>query len=481
MKKRKVDISKYFMPDLNKARKRIQESQVLKDVFYIPENIQNIGLGKTFNVRTYGCQSNLRDSENIMGILKALGYKYNDDIYTSDFVILNTCAIRENAENKVFGEIGFLKQLKVKNNNFIFGIAGCMAQEENIVDIILKKYHHVDFIMGTHNIHRLPQIIEQVIFEKDTVVDVWSKEGDVIENLPSNRVSNVKASVNVMFGCDKFCTYCIVPFTRGKIRSRKKEDIIDEVNGLIKDNFKEVFLIGQNVNSYGIDFKDEKYSFANLLEDVAKTNVTRIRFTTSNPWNFSEEIIKVMSKYKNIMPHVHLPIQSGDDDILKKMNRHMYIKDYLKIIYKIRELIPNCTISTDLIIGFPNETKEQFQKTLDLYNEVKFDHAYTYIYSKRDGTVAAKMEDNIPMEEKRSRLQELNLLVEKYSKEKNLSFVGKILNVLVEGKSKTNENLLFGYSEEMKVVNFEGEAKDGDIVEVRITASSKFSLSGQKI
>ncbi|MGL5640436.1 MAG: tRNA (N6-isopentenyl adenosine(37)-C2)-methylthiotransferase MiaB [Mycoplasmoidaceae bacterium] len=481
MKKRKIDVSKYFMPDLNKARKRVQESQVIKDAFYIPENIINIGLGKTFHVRTYGCQSNLRDSENIMGILKALGYEYNEDIYTSDFVILNTCAIRENAENKVFGEIGFLKQFKAKNNNFIFGIAGCMAQEENIVDTILKKYHHVDFIMGTHNIHRLPQIIEQVIFEKDTVVDVWSKEGDVIENLPSNRVSNIKACVNVMFGCDKFCTYCIVPFTRGKIRSRKSEDILNEIKDLIKDNFKEVTLIGQNVNAYGIDFQDEGYSFANLLEDVAKTNIPRIRFTTSNPWNFTDEIINVMSNYKNIMPHVHLPIQSGDDEILKKMNRHMYIKDYLKIIYKIRELIPNCTISTDLIIGFPNETKEQFQKTLDLYNEVKFDHAYTYIYSKRDGTVAAKMEDNISIEEKRERLQELNLLVEKYSKEKNSSFIGKTVKVLVEGKSKSNKNILFGYSEEMKVVNFKGEANDGDIVDIKIISSSKFSLNGEKI
>lgn len=481
MKKRKVDISKYFMPDLNKARKRIQESQIIKDAFYIPENIQNIGLGKTFHVRTYGCQSNLRDSENMMGILKVLGYEYNDDVYTSDFVILNTCAIRENAENKVFGEIGFIKQLKVKNNNFIFGIAGCMAQEENIVNTILNKYHHVDFIMGTHNIHRLPQIIEQVIFEKDTVVDVWSKEGDVIENLPSNRVSNVKACVNVMFGCDKFCTYCIVPFTRGKIRSRKKEDIINEVNDLIKDNFKEVSLIGQNVNAYGIDFSDENYSFANLLEDVAKTNIPRIRFTTSNPWNFSDEIIEVMKKYKNIMPHIHLPIQSGDDDILKKMNRHMYIKDYLKIIYKIRELIPNCTISTDLIVGFPNETRDQFQKTLDLYNEVKFDHAYTYIYSKREGTVAAKIDDNISIEEKRIRLQELNLLVEKYSKEKNSSFINKVVKVLVEGKSKTNNNNYFGYSEEMKVVNFEGDANDGEIIDVKITSASKFSLNGKRI
>ncbi len=478
MNKKKIDLSKYFLPDLKKAGKRIIDSQVLKDAFMVPDNIVNIGLGKSFHIRTYGCQSNLRDSENLAGILELLGYKHIEDINNADLVILNTCAIRENAENKVFGEIGFLKQLKIKNNNFILGIAGCMSQEENVVKTILQKYHHVDFIIGTHNIHRLPQIIEQVIFQKDTIVDVWSKEGDVIENLPSNRTSNVKASVNVMYGCDKFCTYCIVPFTRGKIRSRMKLDILNEVDELINKGFKEVFLIGQNVNSYGIDFKKEKYTFANLLEDVAKKNIKRIRFTTSNPWNFSNDIIEVMSKYENIMPNIHLPIQSGDNDILKKMNRMMDIKEYIEKTNIIRKKIPGCSITTDIIVGFPNESDEQFKKTLDLYNLIKFDNAFTYIYSKREGTIASKINDEISTDIKRSRLQDLNKLVEKYSKEKNLSFLDKTVEVLVEGNSKSNKDVLFGYSREMKVVNFKGDAKAGEIVNVKITSASKFSLTG---
>ncbi|MGL4647455.1 MAG: tRNA (N6-isopentenyl adenosine(37)-C2)-methylthiotransferase MiaB [Mycoplasmoidaceae bacterium] len=481
MKHKKIDLSKYFLPDLNQARKRINQSQILNDAFSIPDNIFNIGIGKTYHIKTYGCQSNMRDSENFSGILETLGYTWNEDINTADFVILNTCAIRENAENKVFGEIGFLKQSKLKNNNFILGVAGCMAQEEIVVKKILQKYQHVDFIIGTHNIHRLPQVIEQVIFEKDIIVDVWSKEGDVIENLPSNRKSNIKAFVNVMYGCDKFCTYCIVPFTRGKIRSRLKEDILAEVKQLVKEGFKEITLIGQNVNSYGIDFKNENYRFANLLEDAAKSQVKRLRFTTSNPWNFSNEIIEVMSKYDNIMPHIHLPIQSGSNEILRKMNRMMDIKDYVEIINTIKSKIKGCAVSTDLIVGFPNETDEQFQETINLYNEVKFDSAYTYIYSKREGTIAAKMEDQVSNDTKRARLQTLNKVVEKYSKMKNETYLDKVVEVLVEGVSKNNEANLFGYSREMKVINFKGNANPGDIINVKIIGASKFSLNGEQI
>lgn len=479
--RKKIDYSKYFMPNMNKARKRINNSEHLYNSFEIPTNIVNIGNNKKYHIRTYGCQSNLRDTETMKGIMELLGYIWSDDIYNSDFVILNTCAIRENAEDKVFGEIGLLKKIKQNNPNFIFGIAGCMSQEENVVKKIIETHEHVDFIIGTHNIYRLPQIIEETLLNKQTVIEVWAKEGDVVENLPSSRDSKLKAWVNIMYGCDKFCTYCIVPYTRGKVRSRKKEDIINEVNNLIKDGYKDITLLGQNVNSYGKDFENSNFYFWNLLEEIAKTGVQRLRFTTSNPFDWNNEIINVMKKYNNIMPFIHLPIQSGDEDILLKMNRKMSIDTYKSYIDYIRENIPNISISTDIIVGFPNETENQFQKTLDLYNYVKYDNAYTFIYSPRDGTPAAKMNDCITLETKKQRLEKLNDLVKKYAKENNEKYIGKVLEVLVEGPSKTNSNILTGYSPQQKVVNFIGKSKPGDIVNVKIISASRFSLNGEEV
>ena len=378
MNKPKRDISKYFLPSIKNARKRIEESKIVRDSFNIPENLVNYGVGKKFHIKTFGCQSNVRDSETLMGILEMIGYTHTDSINDADLVLLNTCAVREHAEQKVFADIGVLDKIKRTNPNFIFGMCGCMAQEESIVNKILKSNSNIDFIFGTHNIHRVLNILEQVIFEKNLIIEVWSKEGDIIENLPSFRNSNIKAFVNVMYGCDKFCTYCIVPFTRGKIRSRSKEDIIAEVKSLIKDGYKEVTLIGQNVNSYGIDFKGEqKYLFHDLLKDVAETGIKRLRFTTSNPWNFTKEIVDTMRSHPNIMPHIHLPIQSGDELILKRMNRPMKIGDYISLVNYIKKNIPNCSITTDIIVGFPNESREQFEKTLELYNTVQFDNAFT--------------------------------------------------------------------------------------------------------
>lgn len=479
--KRKIDYSKYFMPNMDKARKRINNSTHLYDSFEIPTNIINIGKSKTYHIRTYGCQSNLRDTEIMKGILELLGYTWNEDIYTSDFVILNTCAIRENAEEKVFGEIGLLKKIKQTNPNFIFGIAGCMSQEEGVVRRIIETHEHVDFIIGTHNIYRLPNVIEETLLNKQTVVEVWAKEGDVVENLPSVRDSNIKAWVNIMYGCDKFCTYCIVPYTRGKVRSRKLTDILDEVNELIKLGYKDITLLGQNVNSYGKDFENSQFYFWNLLEEIAKTGVKRLRFTTSNPFDWNNEIINVMKKYDNIMPFIHLPIQSGDEEILLKMNRKMKIDTYKSYIDYIRENIPNVSISTDIIVGFPNETDEQFQKTLDLFNYVKYDNAYTFIYSPREGTPAAKIEDNVSLETKKKRLETLNELVRKYAKENNEKYIGMTLEVLVEGKSKTNKDILTGYSPQQKVVNFTGNAKPGEIIKVKILSASRFSLNGEQL
>lgn len=473
----KIVISK---PDLNKARKRIAKAETIKESFVIPENIKNFGINKKYHIRTYGCQSNVRDSENMKGMLEAINYTWEEDILKADLVILNTCAIRENAEKKVFGEIGFLKQLKISNPNFIFGLAGCMPQEEKVVEKILKSTNHIDFLMGTHNIYRLLVILEQAIFEKQTVVEIWSKEGDIIENMPSIRNHKIKAFVNVMHGCDHFCTYCIVPFTRGKIRSRDKDDILKEIWELIDEGYKEVTLLGQNVNDYGNDLKDQNYRFKDLLIDVAKTKIERVRFTTSNPWNFNDELIDAISEYKNIMPFFHLPIQSGDEVILKKMNRHMEISDYINKIEKIRKQIPSVAISTDLIVGFPGETDEQFQKTLDLYNLIQFDNAYTFIFSPREGTIAEKMDDNTPIEVKEKRLQKLNDLVKKYARKNNETYVGKTYKVLVEGLSKKNHEMTTGYSPEWKVVNFKAKdtTKPGDIVNVQIDEALGFSLIG---
>ena len=476
--KKNIDFSKYFLPNMNQARKRIKSAEHIYDSFYVPENIVNIGKNKFFHIRTYGCQSNLRDSETLKGICELLGYKWCDDIFNADLVILNTCAIRENAEEKVFGEIGLLKKIKLTNPNFIFGIAGCMSQEESVVKKILTNHEHVDFIIGTHNIYRLPIILEETLLNKQTIVEIWNKEGDVIENLPSSRDSKLKAWVNIMYGCDKFCTYCIVPYTRGKVRSRKKEDIINEINELKKLGYKDITLLGQNVNSYGKDLYDN-YHFWNLLEDVAKTNIPRLRFTTSNPFDWNNQIINIMKQYKNIMPFIHLPIQSGDEEILLKMNRAMKIDNYISYINYIKDNINNVSISTDLIVGFPNETDAQFENTLKLYNQIKFDNAYTFIYSPRIGTPAASIKDNIDIETKKIRLEKLNELVRKYAKENNEKYIGQILEVLVEGPSKTNDNILTGYSPQQKVVNFTGNANIGDIVKIKITSASRFSLNGE--
>ena len=481
MKKRVIDFNKYFMPDLNKARKRLNDAQIINDSFEIPANVVNIGNNKNYHIRTYGCQSNLRDTETMKGICELLGYKWVDDIYQADLVILNTCAVRENAEEKVFGEIGMLKKIKYNNPNFIFGIAGCMSQEEVVVKRILTNHEHIDFILGTHNIFRLPQIIEQAILSKETIVEIWNKEGDVIENLPSTRDSKIKAWVNIMYGCDKFCTYCIVPYTRGKVRSRLKDDIIKEIKELIQQGYKDITLLGQNVNSYGCDFKNQEYKFWDLLKDVAETGVKRLRFTTSNPFDWDNKIIDVMKKYKNIMPFIHLPVQSGDEEILLKMNRKMKVADYLEYINYIKKQIPYVSISTDLIVGFPNETDEQFNNTLNLYNNVQYDNAYTFIYSKRDGTPAAKLIDNTSLETKKARLNTLNELVKKYAKLNNEKYIGLDVEVLVEGPSKTNPDVLTGYSPQQKVVNFIGNAKPGDLVMVHIDSASRFSLNGKQV
>ncbi|RDW17769.1 tRNA (N6-isopentenyl adenosine(37)-C2)-methylthiotransferase MiaB [Oceanobacillus chungangensis] len=479
-------IAKYFQtsyepqaPDIKKARKRRKEDIQFHYDFAIPEDIEKIGKGKKFLIRTYGCQMNEHDTEVMAGILIEMGYEFTADTNEADIILLNTCAIRENAENKVFGEIGHLKPLKLEKPDLIIGVCGCMSQEESVVDRILKKHQHIDLIFGTHNIHRLPQLLKEALFGKEMIVEVWSKEGDIIENLPKARKGKIKAWVNIMYGCDKFCTYCIVPMTRGKERSRKPEDIIQEVRHLAAQGYQEVTLLGQNVNAYGKDFEDISYGLGDLMDDINKIDIPRVRFTTSHPRDFDDYLIEVLAKGGNLLDHIHLPVQSGSSEVLKKMNRKYTREEYLNLVKKIRKAIPNVTLTTDIIVGFPNETEEQFEETMTLMEEVGFEAAYTYIYSPREGTPAARKVDDVPEEVKKQRLHRLNALVNKQSAESMKKYKDKVVKVLVEGESKKNPDVLAGYTEKNKLVNFRGpKSSIGKIVEVEITEAKTWSLDG---
>ncbi len=469
-------------PEVNKARLRTkQKANVVKNALDLDDATKTIGKNKKYFIRTYGCQMNENDSEKISAILEALNYTAADDYESADVILLNTCAIREGAENKVFGFIGELKKLKTTNPNMIIGICGCMPQEEETVNQIYKKYPQIDLMFGTHNIHRLPILLQEAMFSKEQIVEVWSEEGNVYEDIPVKRDSTHKAWVTIMYGCDRFCTYCIVPYTRGSERSRLKEDILQEVNQLIAEGYKEITFLGQNVNSYGIDL-ETKYDIVDLIDDVAKLDIPRIRIMTSNPWNFSDRLIEVFTKYDNVLPYVHLPLQSGNSEVLKLMGRRHTKEEYIELYDKIKNSIPDVSISTDIIVGFPNETDEQFQDTIDVVKHCKFDSAFTFIYSKRSGTPAAKMDDNISDEVKKQRLHELNKYINTYAQEASERFVGKTVNVLVDGPSKKNPNILSGYCEQNKIVLFEGNVSDiGEIVKVKIDNVNTWSMYGSKV
>lgn len=469
-------------PDLKKAQVRAKNNvQIINDAIYIPEQMNNAGQGKFYYILTYGCQANERDSETMNGILETLGYQATDIPEQADIILLNTCAVRDNAEQKVFGKVGAIKHLKQKNPELIFGLCGCMAQEEETIKEILEKYHHIDLVFGTHNINDLPTLLMEAMQSKEIVIDVQSKAGDVIENLPVRRDNNIKAWVNTMYGCDKFCTYCIVPYTRGQERSRLLEDIIEEVKQLKNDGYQEITLLGQNVNAYGKDL-NKGYNFATLLEECAKIGISRIRFMTSHPWDFNDEMIDVIAKYDNIMPFIHLPVQAGNDDVLKIMNRQYTIEEYKKLHDKLKQVKPNVSISTDIIVGYPQESEEQFLDTLAIVEYCQFDNAFTFIFSPRKGTPAAKMEDDVPLKEKQERLQRLNEVVNKYMLKNNQRFLNQEVLVLVDGPSKKDEHVLSGYSEHNKLVNFIGdESLIGQIVKVKITDVKTWSLKGELI
>ena len=471
------DYSKYFTPSLKDARKRInKETKLIK--YDLPNHLENLGKDKTYIIKTYGCQGNLADSEKMAGILEAMGYQMVDNEVHADIIIFNTCAIRENAESRVFGELGRIKGLKKQKPDLLMALCGCMPQEENVVTRIIEKYPQVDIIFGTHNIHKLGEYVYDAYLSKEKVVEVFSKEGDIIEGLPSKRDHSAKAWVNIMYGCDEFCTYCIVPYTRGKERSRLPEDIINEVEELAKEGYKEVTLLGQNVNAYGKDLHIN-YTFAHLLDDLNKVDIPRIRFTTSHPRDLDDATIEVMAKRGNIMPHLHLPVQSGSNSVLKKMNRKYTKEEYIDKVNKLKKLIPDIAITTDIIVGFPTETNEDYLETLKLVEEVGFEGAFTFIFSPREGTPAYKYEDNIDPNEKKERLLELNKLINDGYFKGNKRFVGKTVKVLVDGKSIKDPDVLTGYTEHNKVVNFVGtEDLIGKIVDVKIEKSYTWHLKG---
>ena len=467
------------MPNLKEARKRTTKEVQTKN-YKINDVNKKVLKDKTFFLKTYGCQMNEHDSENMKGLLKELGMKEVKDFEDADLIMLNTCSIRENAHNKVFGMLGRIKHLKQTKKDIVVGITGCMTQEEVVANEIKEKYKWMDFVLGTHNIHKLGDVVAGSFKERHLTIEAPSIEGDIIESMPVERENKYKAYVNIMYGCDKFCTYCIVPYTRGKQRSRNKDDIIKEVKKLKEQGYKEVTLLGQNVNAYGKDL-NTNYNMANLLEDIAKTNIERVRFMTSHPWDFTDEMIDIIAKYSNIMPSIHLPVQSGNTNILKLMGRRYTKEEYLTLFNKLKDKIKNVSISTDIIVGFPNETKEQFEDTIDLVNKCKFDLAYTFIFSKRVGTPAEKMKDEITQEEKEQRLYRLNDLINKYALENNKKLENQTVKVLVEAPSD-KEGYLMGYTDTNKLVNLKGpETILGQIVNVKINEAKTWSLNGEYV
>ena len=434
---------------------------------------------KKYLIETYGCQMNEYDSEKIAWTLDKMGYKATENREDCDLIIFNTCAIRKSAELKVFGKLGALKDLKRRNPNLILSVCGCMMQREDIRDIVLSKYRQVDIIFGTNNIHKLPQLVTRYLETGKTVIDINEENREIEENIDANRKYSYKAFVNIVYGCNNYCTYCIVPYTRGRERSRDPKSILNEIESLALNGCKEITLLGQNVNSYGNTF-DIRYSFPDLLKDVSNIEgIERIRFMTSHPKDLSDELIESYATLEKLCDHLHLPIQSGSNRVLKKMNRKYTKEDYLKIIEKIRKSVPDIAITTDIIVGFPGETDEDFEDTLALVERVKFDLAYTFLYSKREGTQAATMEDQIPEDIKHIRFQRLVDTLNSIALEQNKKLLGKVVEVLVDDVSKNNEVVLNGRTSSSKLVHFLG-SKDliGSFVNVRIDAVKTFTLEG---
>ena len=438
---------------------------------------------RKFHITTFGCQMNEHDSEIMAGMLSEKGYEQAPSREEADIVIFNTCSIRENADKRFFGTLGQLKKRKMADKaEFTVCVCGCMMQQQHIVDTLKEKYPWVDVVFGTHNLHKLPQLLENLYAQQKKQFEIWPEGGDIGEELPARRLYRHKSFVNIMYGCNNFCSYCIVPYTRGRERSRKPEEIVREVKSLARDGVKEITLLGQNVNSYKGCGRDGQVDFTDLIYMLAEIDgIERIRFMTSHPKDLSDKLIDAFKNCDKLCKYIHLPVQSGSDAILKAMNRKYTREAYLELVRKLREAVPDIAISTDIIVGFPGETEEDFEDTLDLARCVGYDSAFTFLYSIRQGTPAARAEDQIPEEIKHERFNRLVEVVNESSAEKNRSYRGKTKMVLVDGISRSKEGTCEGRTDEFKLVNFEGNpGLAGSIIAVKITDSNTFSLSGER-
>ena len=451
------------------------------------EEINKINLNKNpkYIILTMGCQLNENDSEKLSGMIEKMGYTNTENIEEADLIVFNTCCVRENAEDKLFGKLGEAKKIKEKRGTVI-AIGGCMMQEKHIVDKLQKSYPFFDIVFGTHTLHKFPQDLYNVILNKKRIEDIIDIDGEIIEGLPIKRNDNIKASVTIMYGCNNFCSYCIVPYVRGRERSRKPEDIINEVRELADKGYKEITLLGQNVNSYMrnevLENENEKItSFAKLLYAVNEIKgIERIRFISPHPKDFTEDVIQAIKKCDKVCKLIHLPLQSGSSKVLKEMNRKYTKQQYLELVEKMKKEIPNLTLSTDIIVGFPRETDEEFEDTLDVVKKVNFEQVYMFIYSRRVGTPADRMQNQIPEEQKHIRFEKLKKLVEEQIEEKNKKYINTIQKVLVEGKSKNNEDMLTGRTDSNKVVIFKGNDNlIGQIINLKIVSEHMWYLKGE--
>ncbi len=452
------------------------------DIKILYELKEKDNVKKHFYIETWGCQMNEEDSEKLSGMLKRVGYTKTENKEDAGIILFNTCCVRENAENKVFGNLGSLKHLKKENPDLIIGICGCMMQQEGMADKILKKFPYVNIVFGTHNAYKFPEYLNRVKTEGVQIKEIFNKETDIVEGLPIDRESNVKAFVTIMYGCNNFCTYCIVPYVRGRERSRKPEDILNEVRELVAQGYKEITLLGQNVNSYGKGLEEE-VDFAKLLRMIDEIEgLERVRFMTSHPKDLTHDVIMAIKECDKLCEQIHLPVQSGSNSILKKMNRHYTKEYYLDLIKKIKEEIPGVTLTTDIIVGFPGETEEDFQETLELVKKVGYSSAFTFIYSRRNNTPADMMLNQVSEEDKHHRFNRLIAAVNERVIAQNKAEEGNILEVLVEGNSKNDAEKLTGRTRTGRLVNFTGENVNvGELVNVKITRAQNFSLIGEVI
>lgn len=446
---------------------------------YVNALAEKLGRRPTFCVTTFGCQMNARDSEKLTGILETIGYEAAEN-EEADFVIYNTCTVRENANNKVWGRLGYLSTYKKHHPHMKIALCGCMMQEPEVIEKLRKSYRFVDLIFGTHNIYKFAELIVATFEQKGMVIDIWKDTDKIVEDLPVDRKYSFKSGVNIMFGCNNFCSYCIVPYVRGRERSRKPQDIIREIEHLVADGVVEIMLLGQNVNSYGKNL-DTPVTFAELLQEVEKIEgLERIRFMTSHPKDLSDELIEVMEKSKKICKHLHLPLQSGSSRILKEMNRHYNKEQYLTLVDKIRKAVPDIALTTDIIVGFPGETEEDFLETMDVVKRVRYDSAFTFIYSKRTGTPAASIKEQVPEDVVKDRFDRLLKEVQADAAERAQALTGRTESVLVEEVNEQDNHLVTGRLSNNFIVHFPGtEDLVGKIINVKLKECKGFYFYGE--